>query len=150
MAAVLINFVRVTSHENALYMKTPKFNSCWRQQKCADSAQCHCGLYRLAFVEPSESVQINCYGAMRLKEGWIYIVHRSNLWKRSLITLKRCKYSLTKICVWSQLEFLYDFRVAVLQPVCCTESTCKFQMNVYLSLAIPILCRCGIIVGWNL
>ena len=47
----------------------------------------------------------------------------------------------------SQLEFLYDFQVAVLQPLCCVESTCTFQMNVYLSLAIPILCRCGIIVG---
>ena len=55
--------------------------------------------------------------------------------KRSVSILRRLKTYLRS----SQLEFLYDFRVAVLQPLCCVESTCKFQMNVYLSLAIPII-----------
>ena len=130
-----------------VYTKTPKFNSCWHQQK-----KCwHCtmplwsmqtSLRETQWKRPDKLFQY--YEVRRRVDLHVYRT-LFKLVKRSLITLKQCKYSLTKICVWSQIEFLYNFRVAVLQPLCCTESTCKFQMNVCLSLAIPIY----IMQVWN-
>ena len=55
-----------------------------------------------------------------------------------------------KVSVWSQLEFLYDFRVVVFKPLCCVYNIFKFQVNVYLSLATFLLYRWRLMVDQNL
>jgi hypothetical protein len=78
--------------------------------------QGHCGL---AFIQPSESVQIGSLDAVQSQEGWIIIINPSKFLTVSPIRLGGGKHERTKVSVRGQLEFLYDFGVAVFTPLRC-------------------------------
>ena len=103
----------------SVYTYTANFNFCWRQQKCAACAQHIQGHCMLALIQPSESVQISGLEALQSEEGWIFIMSHSKFWIVSSIRLQGGKRTQMKVSIWGQLEFLYDFRVAVFTPRLC-------------------------------
>ena len=73
----------------------------------------------LTLIQPNESVQISGLDALQSEEGWIFIMSHSKFQIESSIRLQGGKRTQTKVSVWGQLEFLYDFGMAVFTPRQC-------------------------------